>query len=340
MGERKPTDNARTPKTQSFGTLMQRLKRSGFLKDFVSKALLPDWWDERACEDSDLIQELEIRVARFLNIGLALVKDPNAPLTTPSYAGAQLRRVRDVSRDQLRPAIHSAIRIASAVVRNLHEHSALVRVPPADPAVWRQSLQRLSSPLTLKDITSDLWNRGIPVVPLEVLPAPSFQGMACIVDGRPVILLGYKHDEPSRAAFVIVHETEHIIAGDCRVDEPVVDEEDEISDNSDIEVRADAYAKKVLVGDVSLPTLQISNFKELAQKASEFERSTGADASTVVFAWARETGDYATATMAVRALYRAAGARRQLQRIFEERVDVTGASETDRDLLRCVIVTK
>jgi hypothetical protein len=340
MGERKPTNNVRTPKTQSFGTLMKRLKRSGFLKDFVAKALLPDWWDERACEDSDLIQELEIRVARFLNVGLSLVKDPNAPLAAPSYAGAQLRRVRDVSLDQLRPAIHSAIRIAAAVVRNLREPSAQVRVPPLDPAAWRQSLQLVGSSLTLKELTSDLWHRGIPVVPLEVLPAPSFQGMACIVEGRPVILLGYKHDEPGRAAFIIAHETEHIIAGDCGVDEPVVDEEYEISDSSDIEVRADAYAKKVLVGDVSLPTLQISNFKELAQKASEFERNTGADASTVVFAWARETGDYATATMAVRALYRAAGARRQLRRIFEEQLDVTGASETDLDLLRCVIAPK
>jgi hypothetical protein len=340
MGERKPTDNTRIPKSQSFGTLMRRLKRAGFRGDFVSKALLPDWWDDSASEDSNLIQELEIRVARFLNIAVASVKDPTARLATPGYAGAQLRRVRDLSRDQLRPAIHSAIRIASAVARNLSEGTALVRVPPADPSAWRQSLRRSSSGLTLKDVTLDLWNRGIPVVPLEVLPAPSFQGMACIVEGRPVILLGYKHDEPSRAAFIIAHETEHIVAGDCSVDEPVVDEEDEIADTSDIEVRADAYARQVLVGDVSLPILKIDNFKELAQRASEFERSTGADASTVVFAWARETGDYATATMAVKALYRASGARRQLQRIFEERVNVAGASETDRDLLRCVIGTK
>jgi Zn-dependent peptidase ImmA (M78 family) len=340
MGDRKPTDNTRLAKGQSFTALMKRLRRAGFRGDFVSKALLPDWWDDRCSEDSDLIRELEIRVARFLNVTLASVKDSSAPLGAPGYAGAQLRRVRDLSRDQLAPAIHGAIRIASAAVRNLREGRAPVRVPPTDPAEWRSSLQRSSPALTLEDITVDLWNRGIPVVPLETLPAPSFQGMACIVEDRPVVLLGYKHDEPSRAAFIIAHETEHILAGDCSVNQPVVDEEDEISDESDIEVRADAYAKKVLVGDVPLPVLQFVNFKELAQKASEFERSTGADASSVAFAWARQTGDYATATMAVKALYRASGARKQLQRIFEERVDVAGAPETDRDLLRCVIDTK
>ena len=340
MGERKPTDNTRSPKGQSFKALMQRLKRAGFRGDFVAKALLPDWWDERCSEDSDLIQELEIRVARFLNVTLASVKDPNALLAAPRYAGAQLRRVRDVTRDQLTPAIHTAIRIAAAAVRNLRDGSTIVRVPPADPAAWRLSLQRSNAALTLDDVTLDLWHRGIPVVPLRTLPAPSFQGMACIVEDRPVILLGYKHDEPSRAAFIIAHETEHILAGDCSVDQPVVDEEDEVWDYSDIEVRADAYAKEVLIGDVPLPLLSIVNFKQLAQKAAEFEHSTGADASTVVFAWARETGNYATATMAIKALYRSSGARKQLQRIFEERVNVAGAPETDRDLLRCVIDTE
>lgn len=340
MGERKPSDNPRPPRSQSFAALMQRLKGAGFRKEFVSKALLPDWWHESASEDADLVQELEIRVARFLNIALTSVRNPKAPLVAPTYVGAQLRRVHDVSRDRLRPAIHSAIRIASAVVRNLRDSSTQVRLPPEDPLEWRESLRRFSSRLTLSDLTSDLWRRGIPVVPLEALPAPSFQGMACIVENRPVILLGYKHDEPGRTAFIIAHETEHILAGDCSVDGPVVDEEDEISDDSDIEVRADAYAKRVLLGDVSPPTLQIANFKELANDASEFERNTGADASAVVFAWARETGNYSTATMAVKALYRASGARKQLLRIFEERVDVASASETDRDLLRCVIDTK
>jgi Zn-dependent peptidase ImmA (M78 family) len=339
MGDRKPTDSPRQPHSQSFKNLMLRLRRAGFQGDFVSKAILPDWWDDKCSEDATLIPELEIRVARFLNTKLASVRDPHLKLSTPSYSGAQLRRVRDMSRDRLAPAIHSAIRIGSAAIRNLRNGSH-VRVPPADPDAWRLSLKRSGAAFTLREIASDLWGRGIPVVPLKTVPSPSFQGMASIVDQRPVIFLGYKHDEPSRAAYVIAHETEHILAGDCREDQPVVDEEDEILDDSAMEVRADEYAKKVLVGDVDFPDFKVTNFKDLAQKAAELERTAGADASTLVFSWARNTGDYATASMAVKALYRASGARKQLQRLFEEHVDISSASETDRELLRCVVDVK
>jgi Zn-dependent peptidase ImmA (M78 family) len=336
MGERKPTDTIKFKKERSFRALIRRLNSAGFEKEFVSRAILPDWWDDRCSDDPGLIQDLEIRVARFLNAPLASVRNQKVPLVAPAYAGAQLRRVREIDRDRLAPAIHAAIRIASAVIRNLRGSRAMLGLPPSDPREWRRSLQKSTSTLTLKDVAADLWNRGIPVVPAEILPAPSFQGMACIVEDRPVIMLGHKHDEPSRAAFIIAHETEHVIAGDCESDRPVVDDEYEISDESDIEVRADAYAKTLLVDDVVLSISRGESFKELAQKATAIERSTGADASSLVFAWAQKTGDYATATMAARALYRAVGARNLLQRLFKENVDVDGASETDRDLIRCV----
>ena len=121
-----------------------------------------------------------------------------------------------------------------------------------------------------------------------------------------------------------------------RPGQPVVDEEDEINDDADIESRADAYATRVLVGDTAVPDVNTSafrDFKDLARKASSIERESRADASAVIFAWARKTGDYATATMAVKALYRNVGARRQLRERFSQNVDIANASETDRALL-------
>jgi hypothetical protein len=40
---------------------MQRLSRAGFKKAFVSKAILPDWWDNACSEDPSLLEEIEIR---------------------------------------------------------------------------------------------------------------------------------------------------------------------------------------------------------------------------------------------------------------------------------------
>ena len=82
--------------------------------------------------------------------------------------------------------------------------------------------------------------------------------------------------------------------------------------------------------------VELKDFKNLARRASELERTTGADASSVIFTWARDTGDYATASMAVRALYRSTGARKELRQLLDLNVDVAAASESDRSMLRCV----
>ena len=162
--------------------------------------------------------------------------------------------------------------------------------------------------------------------------------MACIVEDRPLILLGHKHDEPGRVAFVIAHEAGHIAAGDCAAGRPIVDEEPEIADDGAMERHADMYATRVLVGEAGVPQLDDTasmQFKDLARRAREIERTKGVDAGFVIFSWAHRTGDHATAAMAVKALYRNTGARKQLHRLLNRYVDLTAASETDRYLLLC-----
>ena len=315
---------------------MSRLSQAGFKNEFVRPAILPDWWDEACEQDPGLLRDIDIRVARFLGLPLSTVRDSSTALAPPSYLGAQLRRVRDVDRDRLGPAIHSAMQIAEAVFRSLRNTVPAPVIMPRDGLSWREEIERDRSAVSLDDILSELWLRGIPVVPLDVLPTPSFQGIACIVEGRPVILLGHKHDEPGRVAFIVAHETGHIAAGDCKPDQPVVDEED-LWDTANMEQSADRYATRLLVGDDPAPPVKDDgDFKQLASHASQLERTSGTDASMIIFAWASRTRDYARASMAVKALYRGSGARRRLRHHFERHVDIDAATETDRALLRCV----
>ena len=194
--------------------------------------------------------------------------------------------------------------------------------------------------MTLDAVLEDLWTRGIPVVPTYMLPVPSFQGLAAVVEGRPVVVLGHRHDEPGRAAFRISHEAGHIAKEDCTPDAPVVDKDEEMLSDDAMEKLADQYAIRVLVGRDSITELDpsaVHNFQDLAIRAATVERENGIDAGAVIFSWARTTGDYATATRATKALYLATGATRSLRQYFKRFVDVEGAPLSDQELMRVVV---
>jgi len=315
---------------------MRRLSAAGFKREFARRAILPEWWSDECAEDPMLLPDIELRVARFVGAPIAVVRDASAPLETPKASGAQLRRVRNIERDRLRAAIHAAMQISAAVVRTMGEKAPPVRLPPSDPLAWRAAIQRTRPVLQLADVIRDLWDRGIPVVQIETLPAPSFQGMAWIAGDRPVIVVGHKLDEPARLAFIIAHEAAHVVNGDCTAYAPVVDEDEEVADDHESEVRADVYAVKLLTGNAPLPTLEASDFKDLATKAAKVEKEHHVDAAGVIWSWARNTGDYALAVMAARALYRTKGGKRAIREALDQRVDLDAASESDRALLRCL----
>ncbi len=322
----------------TFSSLSRRLASAGFKKDFVRRAILPDWWDKSCERDQSLLTDLEIRVARFLELPLSVVRDPTAPLSPLHRSEVKLRRVRYVEQDRLAPSIHAALRIAGAVGRCMGRDAPELDDIPVDGLSWRNEINNgASGHVSLQDILTDLWGRGIPVVPIDTLPTPGFQGLACIVEDRPTILLGQRYDEPGRVAFIVAHEFGHISSRDCAPEHPVVDEEAQVHDDSDMEKSADLYATQVLVGENAIPEIIGDDYRELAQNAANLESERGADAGAIIYAWASRARDYSQASMAVKALYRDSGAFRLLRRHFESNVNIENASETDRALLGCVL---
>ena len=188
-------------------SLLRRLSRAGFKRDFVRPAIFPDWWEDSLESDSSLLPEIELRVARFLGISVADVRNPAQPLAAPSAPNTVLKKTVSVDVDSLRPAIHAARRVAEAVVRNIKTRE--VTALPQSAEEWRRELVTGRDPVTFEKMLSDLWNRGIPVVPLACLPSPSFQGIATIIEGRPVIVIGQRHDIPGRVGFFVAHEAGH-----------------------------------------------------------------------------------------------------------------------------------
>ncbi len=326
--------------THSFKSLMSRLSSAGFKKPFVHAALLPDWWDDDCSENPNLLPDFEIRVARFLHCSLSHIRNASVALSASTETGPRLRKVRSVRGDRLDPAIHTAVEVAKAVVRNLTEGQRPM-IPSRDPLVWRDKLtSELDGTVQLRDILDHLWSTGIPVVQLnDYVPRPRFQALACVVEDHPVVVLGHKYEEPGRVAFLIAHEIGHISAGHCTESITILDENAEVNDDSPDEIEANEYAQDFLVGP-EVPTLihawEHLDARALAEKASQIEAETGADASYMIYRWAAKTLDYPMAAAAVRALYRASGAQRQLSDLYLANVHAIDASESDMGLLQCV----
>ena len=326
--------------THSFKSLMSRLSSAGFKKPFVHAALLPDWWDDDCSENPNVLPDFEIRVARFLHCSLSHIRNASVALSASTETGPRLRKVRSVRGDRLDPAIHTAVEVAKAVVRNLTEGQQPV-IPSRDPLVWRDKLtSELNGTIQLRDILNHLWSTGIPVIQLnDYVPRPRFQALACVVDNHPVVVLGHTYEEPGRVAFLVAHEIGHITAGHCTEAITILDESAEVNDDSQDEMEADEYAQDFLVGP-EVPTLihdwEQLDARTLAQRASQLEDETGADASYMIYRWAAKTLDYPKATAAVRALYQASGAQRQLSDLYLANVHAIDASESDMGLLQCV----
>jgi hypothetical protein len=172
---------------------------------------------------------------------------------------------------------------------------------------------------------------------MQTSPSPTFQALAAVVDSVPIVVLGHRIDEPGRVAFLIAHEIAHIAYGDCQPECPVIEASDETADDTDIEVRADAFAQSLLMGTRDVPIVQAKDYRSLAEAAHRLEVGEGIDAGAVIWAWASKTRDYASAQRALAALYRNVGAQRELRRRFNSFVDIENASDSDRDLLRCVV---
>ena len=324
-----------TLKKHTVKSLFTRLAKGGLKKGFLKGAILPEWWDKSCEDDESLLPDLEIRVARFLKLPVETVRNPTCDLAVPPYVGARLRRLGETHQEKLRPAVHTAIQIARAVVRNLKPQVGAVRLPSANALQLYQQLAN-GKAVQLEALVEAVWGFGIPIVPFEGLPTPGFQGMACLAEKRPVILLGYKHDEPGRTAHVIAHELGHLALGDCNEENPVIDQDFDEGDSDQVEQKAEAYANQLLVGDQDVPKLRSNNFKVLAKEAWDLEQKKGVSASRILFEWAKTSSDYKTATLALKALNQASGAKRIVLNQFNQMLDLKDLSETDQLLLKCI----
>jgi hypothetical protein len=323
--------------TRSFETLQRRLVEVGFDRSFIKATMLPSWWDKSCEDDDDLLAEVEFTVARFLHSSLEAVQDPALPLKAPQYSGACLRLTASVAPSSVAAAMHAAAEVAAAVVRNLRESVPAYRPLPSAEGLRNEILRSHSVP-DLARVVERLWAYGVPVVHLSLVPKPKFQGMALLVDGRPVVVLAYNADQPAKLLFHAAHEAGHIALGHVRENEPVFDATEDGEAREPREIQADEYALVLCSG---LPTgirvqPRVRTAHALAAAASVVGTQRKVDPGHLVLSWPRRKSDHGVATAALVNLRLQTGAKALLGKHLAERVAIETASETDRALLRTV----
>lgn len=320
---------------RSFTQLRRRLETAGLSRQFVRSALVPSWWSKEHERVESLLPEVEIAVARFLRTPIATVQDPAQALTLPTV-NAKLKRPKGRETSELAPSIYAALAVAGAAVRNLRKKEAYEPLPE-DPQDWRASILRDYKMVTLRSLLKSLWAHGVPVVHLSNLDGmKKFCGMACCVDGRPVIVLAWGDKSTPKTLSVLAHEAGHIARGHVAVDTPMIDVDDADDETEAEEKQANAYARRLLgehiaeLGDKANPP----SATELALAARDKSRELHTDPGLLVHMWCVRTSQYPLERAALRVLDRlnGPGVVHEAMRAY---IDFDNASETDSSLLRC-----
>lgn len=180
---------------------------------------------------------------------------------------------------------------AAAVLKSMAARRPKLSVEPAKRgAASGRRLAALSATVGPAGVPAHLAAEGIAFVVLDHLPGTYLDGAALLrPDGRPLIAMTLRHDRIDNFWFTLLHEYAHVCKhlGTAR---PVILDDLQLEQPSDIEAEADAFAQKALIppslaAALSDPDLSPDRVEAIAARA-------GVHHAIVAGRWQREHSDY------------------------------------------------
>jgi len=275
-----------SPATQK---LFDNLAKAGLRSDYVRR-LLPEWVNEASLDDTTILPELKLAIARRFGLDVRALMDEASEVRWQMPLSARFKRSKRVKERDLDVA--TAIAVAAARMATAGLAVPYRPPPPSGLAVRAQIAERYKPKfVSLGVIVRHSWDSGIPVLFIGDLPegVPKMDALAVSHRGRPTIVVSKSVRYAAWLSFIIAHELGHIARGHLGADDLVVDSE--ISDDSylladdDIEEReADAFAIELLNGAAERRYVSDRPFNanELATAAMDVQRASGIDAGHVI----------------------------------------------------------
>lgn len=275
------------------------------------RALMPDWWDDEAATDEGGLLELQILLARRLNVSLVSLQSQK-PQPAFRSTTQRFKTVHPEGSSQLAVAASIGHGLAQLLASSC---ASTPLQPPVDADTLRKDLLKNNEAVTLDALCEWLWTAGIPVVHVTGWPDGLRRPDAMCVraSGRPVVIVVRKETALAKLAYLIAHEAGHIMNGHLSCDENAVLVDDTLSVDSQQsffdqdEKQADAYAMTLLGGSAlfaSSKKLVGPDYSEMSLAAAALgeAQKVKLDAGQVILSWARLTEDWKLANLALRFL--------------------------------------
>ncbi|MDO9179504.1 MAG: ImmA/IrrE family metallo-endopeptidase [Agitococcus sp.] len=327
----------------------EALKDLGYSKQYVSK-LLPDWWDNSLLKTS--AGSLQFALILNQRLGIDVLFDQQGELSvTIDLSRTKFKHRRDTQDSELARAASLGRAIARLALHGLPVHED---APTTDPMTLRKQLLTHSTTgiVNFDSLVNACWRCGIPVLYLDSLPPQSKRptGMAINVNGRFAIILGHRQAQKSRQLFVLAHELGHITLGHINKDDILIDEDiAEVTESlegrriaeQDIEEKeADNFALQLIRGYVSLEFRRLfstmASGAVLAVEAMRLGTQHQIDPGHLLLSWAKETGQWASASKAIAFLINSDGAMKTMHSFFLQYANLECLSDENRSFLMSV----
>lgn len=306
------------------------------------RRLMPEWWEDEAAREEGGLLELQMLLARRLNVSLASLQAA-VPLPVFRETTQRFKTVHPDGSSQLAVAASIGHGLAQ-MLANAVEHR-----PPVDSisaASLRQDLLATNSAVSLDSLCGWMWSHGLPVVHVTGWPDGLRRpdAMCVRVGQRPVTMVVRKEQAPARLAYLVAHELGHVMSGHLQaannavlVDEALpVDDQRTFSDDDEIE--ADAFAMTVLGGDLLLSTCRSllgPRYSELTLAVAALRacRDKPLDAGQVILGWGRLSEDWQLTNMALKYLMTTQSAPVVINDVAKAHIDASALSADGRDHL-------
>lgn len=307
------------------------------------KHFVPEWWTDKAAEDDTALLELQVVLARRLNVALDTLQSAQPK---PQFRSAT-RRFKTIH-----PEGSTQLAVASSVGHGLAQVLAVAcKAPVSDVSVSALKLRKLlldgRQAVTLDALCAWLWEHGVPVVHITNWPKQLRRpdAMCVRVGTRPVVMVVRNETAPARLAYLVAHEAGHVMSGHLKADNNAVLVDDTLpvddqgfAQDADERV-ADEYALDVLGGhDLRAAAGSLGGGRhdelQLAVAALKAAKAAKLEAGQVVLAWSRQTKNWKLGALAMKYLLTTQAAPVVINDVARAQIDASALPADAREHLK------